>query len=164
MGKKEGYGEYEWSNGCKYKGYWKDNKLFGKGVYYYSDGKKFIGNYCNNLKEGLGKYFWNDGKIYFGEFNNDKKEGIGKYVWNDGRIYLGFWKMNKQNGLGKYCNPKENKNKFGIWVDGKRTRWIEEEELKNSESELYNNYKEILSFEEKYNDDDFVEEKIVQKL
>ena len=45
MGKKEGYGKYEWSNKNKYKGYWKNNKLNGKGVYYYVDGKKYIGEY-----------------------------------------------------------------------------------------------------------------------
>ena len=164
MGKKEGYGEYEWSNGSKYKGYWKDNKLCGKAVYYYADGKKYIGEYNNNLKEGIGKYFWVDGKFYFGEFNQDKKEGIGKYTWNDGRVYLGFWKLNKQNGLGRYTNPNENKDKFGIWVEGKRTQWLDEEELKNESNEFHNEYQQILNFDNNFNDEDLDEEKIIQKI
>ena len=164
MGKKEGYGEYEWSNGSIYKGNWKDNKLFGKGVYYYNDGKKFIGEYNDNLKEGKGKYFWTDGKIYFGEYSQDKKEGIGKYTWNDGRIYLGFWKSNKQNGLGRYTNPSENKDKFGIWVDGKRTQWLDEEELNNESNEYYNEYQQILGFDDNFSDDDLNEEKIIQNI
>ena len=164
MGKKEGYGEYTWSNGSVYKGYWRDNKLCGKGVYYYIDGKKFIGEYNNNLKEGRGKYFWSDGKLYFGEYKQDKKEGIGKYMWNDGRIYLGFWKANKQNGLGRYSNPNASKDKYGIWVEGKRTQWIEEEELKNDSNELFNDYQQILGFDTTFIDDDLDEEKIVQKI
>ena len=164
MGKKEGYGEYEWNNGCKYKGYWEDNKLSGKGVYYYSDGKKYIGEYNNNLKHGRGKYFWADGKIYLGQFNNDKKEGIGKYTWKDGRVYLGFWKLGKQNGLGRYTNPNENKDKFGIWENGKRTEWIDEEELKNEDNELNNEYQYIINFDNTFTDDDLKEEKIIIKI
>ena len=164
MGKKEGYGEYEWSNGSIYKGFWKDNKLCGKGVYYYTDGKKYIGEYSNNLKEGKGKYFWNDGKMYFGEFKQDKKEGIGKYTWSDGRIYLGYWKANKQNGLGRYTNPNENKDKFGIWVEGKRTQWLEEDELSNKLSEYFNEYQQILGFDTAFTDYDLDEDKIVQDI
>ena len=164
MGRKEGYGEYEWSNRNKYRGYWKDNKLCGLGVYYYVDGKKYVGEYDNNMKEGKGKYFWPDGKQYFGQFSQDKKEGIGKYIWNDGRVYLGFWKGNKQSGLGRYTNANENKDKFGIWVEGKRTHWVDEESLKDELYEYYNEYQQILSFERDYNWDDIEEEKIVQDL
>ena len=164
MGKKEGYGEYEWSNKSKYRGYWKDNKLCGKGVYYYVDGKKYIGDYNNNLKDGIGKYFWTDGKIYFGQYSQDKKEGIGKYNWNDGRVYIGFWKLNKQNGLGRYINASENKDKFGIWVDGKRSQWIEEDILRDEDNEYYNDYQQILNFDENFNEDNLEEEKIVQDL
>ena len=164
MGKKEGYGEYEWSNKSKYRGYWKDNKLCGKGVYYYVDGKKYIGDYNNNLKEGIGKYFWTDGKIYFGQYFQDKKEGIGRYNWSDGRVYVGFWKFNKQNGLGRYMNANENKDKFGIWEEGKRTQWIDEEELKDESNEYHNDYQEILNFDDNFKEDEYEEEKIVQDL
>ena len=164
MGKKEGYGEYEWSNKSKYRGYWKDNKLCGKGVYYYVDGKKYIGDYNNNLKEGVGKYFWIDGKIYFGQYYQDKKEGIGRYNWSDGRVYIGFWKFNKQNGLGRYMNENENKDKYGIWEEGKRTQWIDEEELKDESNEYHNDYQEILNFDDNFKEDEYEEEKIVQDL
>ena len=164
MGKKEGYGEYEWSNGCKYKGYWKDNKLCGLGVYYYSDGKKFIGEYNNNLKEGIGKYYWNDGKSYFGEFKQDKKDGIGKYSWNDGRMYLGFWKLNKQNGLGRYSNPNEQKEKFGIWVEGKRTQWLNEEEFKEESNEFHSEYIQIINFDSTFNETYLNEDEIVKEF
>ena len=93
-----------------------------------------------------------------------KKEGIGKYIWNDGRIYLGFWKSNKQNGLGKYSNPNASKDKYGIWVDGKRTQWLDKEELKKESNEYYNEYQQILAFDTNFIDDDLDEEKILQNI
>ena len=136
----------------------------GKVVYYYVDGKKYIGEYFNNMKEGKGKYFFVDGKEYNGQFSQDKKEGIGKYLWNDGRIYLGFWKGNKQSGLGRYININENKDKFGVWVDGKRAKWIEEELLKDELNEFHREYQQILNFERNFIFDDLDEEKIVKNL
>ena len=94
----------------------------------------------------------------------DKKEGIGKYLWNDGRIYLGFWKGNKQSGLGRYININENKDKFGVWVDGKRAKWIEEELLKDELNEFHREYQQILNFERNFIFDDLDEEKIVKNL
>ena len=163
MGKKEGYGEYKWSNGSLYRGYWKDNKLCGKGVYYYENGNKYIGECKDNCKEGKGKYFWKDGKTYFGEYAKDKKEGIGKYNW-EGKEYLGFWKSNKQNGLGKYKGPGDDKNKFGIWLDGKRTQWIDEEALQNESNKYFKEYQQILEFDTDFTDDDLDEKKIIQNI
>ena len=86
-------------------------------------------------------------------------------MWKrDGRVYLGFWKLNKQNGLGRYTNENENKDKFGIWVEGKRTQWIEEEILNDENNEFYNEYQQILNFDNNFDADDLEEEKIVQDL
>ena len=101
------------------------------------------------------------GKYILGNFI---KEGIGKYTWSDGRVYLGFWKANKQSGLGRYTNQSENKVKYGIWVEGKRTEWLDEEELKKESNEYFNEYQQILGFETTFIDDDLDEEKIVQKI
>ena len=105
-----------------------------------------------------------DGKIYFGQYYQDKKEGIGKYTWGDGRVYIGFWKFNKQSGLGKYMNTNENNVKYGIWEEGKRIEWIDEEKLKKESDEYHNDYQEILSFEDNFREDEYEEDKIVQNL
>ena len=42
---------------------------------------------------------------------------------NDGRKYKGMWKNGKQNGEGEFFHPKENSWKRGIWNEGKRVRW-----------------------------------------
>jgi len=42
---------------------------------------------------------------------------------NDGRKYKGMWKNGKQHGEGEFFHPKENSWKRGIWNEGKRVRW-----------------------------------------
>ena len=53
----------------------------------------------------------------------------GEFEWPDGRKYRGGWKDGKQHGKGFYSN-NNGKEKEGEWVDGKRIRWIDEEEGK----------------------------------
>lgn len=43
---------------------------------------------------------------------------------SDGREYNGYWKNGKQNGEGLFYSPEEKKWKKGIWNEGKRVRWI----------------------------------------
>jgi hypothetical protein len=66
--------------------------------------------------------------------------------------------------LGRYINASENKDKFGIWSEGKRTDWIDEDILKDESNEYFSDYQQILNFDDNFNEDDFVEEKIVQDL
>ena len=80
--------------------------------------------------EGLGIYVWNDGRKYEGQYKDDKKHGFGVYTWADGRCYEGYWLKGKQHGIGTYLVLKESKVKFGLWEDGKRTEWFNEEEVK----------------------------------
>ena len=67
-----------------------------------------------------------EGKKYIEFYKNDKKEGFGIYYWPNNRFFIGFWKAAKQNGPGKYI--KDNKIKYGVWNDGKREKWFENEE------------------------------------
>ncbi len=45
---------------------------------------------------------------------------------NDGRKYKGLWLNGKQNGKGEFLNSKENFWRKGEWDEGKRIRWIKE--------------------------------------
>ena len=78
-----------------------------------------------------GEHYWPDGRKYIGHYREDKKEGYGEYFWNDGKIYKGFWKSGYQDGYGKLI--KNNEEKIGLWKNGKRIKWLNEEELKNVE-------------------------------
>ena len=79
--------------------------------------------------EGFGYYVWNDGRKYEGQYKDDKKHGFGIYSWADGRCYEGYWWKGKQHGLGTYFVPKEGKVKYGLWEDGKRIEWFNEEDI-----------------------------------
>lgn len=79
--------------------------------------------------EGIGIYVWNDGRKYEGQYKDDKKHGFGVYNWADGRCYEGYWYKGKQHGIGTYVVPKENKMKYGLWEDGKRIEWFDEDQV-----------------------------------
>ena len=51
------------SNGDKYEGYFKNNKLNGFGIYYYSKGDSWTGNFKNGEFDGRGKYFYENGLL-----------------------------------------------------------------------------------------------------
>lgn len=42
-------------------------------------------------------------------------------------MYLGFWKKGNQNGLGKYFSKKTPR--FGLWADGERLMWYNNEAI-----------------------------------
>ena len=77
--------------------------------------------------EGVGIYKWSDGRSYTGEYIDDKKHGYGIYRWQDGRKYTGYWYFGKQHGLGIYAVATENREKHGLWEDGKRVEWFSPE-------------------------------------
>ena len=77
---------------------------------------------------GNGIYKWPDGRTYEGEYKYDKKDGFGIFKWNDGRIYKGYWKDGKQNGEGEFYFNHKDEWKKGLWEEGKRIRWLDNEE------------------------------------
>ena len=79
--------------------------------------------------EGMGVYIWNDGRKYEGQYKDDKKHGFGVYTWADGRSYEGYWGKGKQHGIGTYVVPKDEKVKYGLWEDGRRTEWFSEADV-----------------------------------
>ena len=76
--------------------------------------------------DGHGKFEWPDGRIYIGDYKEGKKDGEGEYDWSDGRIYKGGWKDGKQHGEGLFFCVKKKVWKKGIWENGKRIKWINE--------------------------------------
>ena len=43
----EGYGVFEWPDGRKYEGEYKDDKKEGYGTFYWPDGRKYTGAWLN---------------------------------------------------------------------------------------------------------------------
>ena len=77
--------------------------------------------------QGFGIYIYSDGVRYDGEYLADKKEGYGVYYWTDGRKYEGWWHKGKQHGLGTYIDTAKSSIKYGLWENGKRVKWFDEQ-------------------------------------
>ena len=114
----------------------------GYGIYKFIDGRIYFGEWNNNLMNGYGEFYWIDGKKYFGFFYSDKKSGFGIYFWPKEKFYIGFWKEGKQNGIGKYI--KGNFIKYGIWKNGKKDKYFEDE--KEFEIALENKEEKFIKF------------------
>ena len=78
---------------------------------------------------GYGFYVYADGVKYDGQFEADRKQGFGIYQWTDGRKYEGYWNKGKQHGLGIYEGSDKKNVKYGIWDNGKRMKWFDEETI-----------------------------------
>ena len=87
--------------------FWKGihEPLTSKGIYEWNDGRKYAGEWKNNNMNGFGIYNWPGGRRYVGFYTNDQKQGYGTYCWSDGRKFEGWWYQNKQHGPGKYYVP-----------------------------------------------------------
>lgn len=72
---------------------------------------------------GQGKYTWKDGRCYEGQYERDRKHGMGTYTWSDGRQYIGMWKDGRQHGEGRYIAGPSERERVGVWLNGKRTEW-----------------------------------------
>eukprot|EP00340_Litonotus_pictus_P004350 CAMPEP_0170518464 /NCGR_PEP_ID=MMETSP0209-20121228/4145_1 /TAXON_ID=665100 ORGANISM="Litonotus pictus, Strain P1" /NCGR_SAMPLE_ID=MMETSP0209 /ASSEMBLY_ACC=CAM_ASM_000301 /LENGTH=355 /DNA_ID=CAMNT_0010804033 /DNA_START=168 /DNA_END=1235 /DNA_ORIENTATION=+ len=137
--KKNGYGILVNSDGSKYEGLFRNEKLDGKGryitikgdffegffsngcacgygVFVHSDGSIYKGNWMNDLPWGEGEEWSNEGSYYKGDFFQGKKFGVGEFRWKDGAVYLGGVKNDLLNGEGIYSWPDGRRYK-GFWQD-----------------------------------------------
>ena len=126
-GKRCGFGTFKWSDGSFYQGNFDDNKFNGIGEYNWSDGRKYDGEWKDNKLDGKGVYVWPDGRKYEGEYKEDKKEGYGEFEWSDGKKYKGNWKNGSQDGEGEVYFPKLTRWRRGLWEEGRRIKWLEED-------------------------------------
>ncbi|KAL4513078.1 hypothetical protein ABPG72_017763 [Tetrahymena utriculariae] len=135
--KQEGFGVFEWRNGQRYEGYFKNNFKNRKGIFYYngtSNIEKYDGEQVNDQQEGFGVqemrncdtyegYFENSkrnekGILYFNEYSkceqskwiDNRKEGFGVFQWRDGDRQEGYNKNNEKHGKGTmYLNYRIKK-------------------------------------------------------
>lgn len=68
----------------------------GEGVFQFANGDKFQGHFKNNVREGKGRYIPRqpniDGLLYFeGQYANDQKNGPGVMVYDKGTV-KGVWR------------------------------------------------------------------------
>ncbi len=89
---KEGYGIYYFSNGARYEGEFKNDKIEGYGIFYFSDGDRNEGEFKNGKTEGYGIIYFCNGDIYEGVFKNSYVDGYGIFYSTLGFQYKGYFK------------------------------------------------------------------------
>jgi hypothetical protein len=92
------YGISILSNGDKYKGEWKDNKVHGHGAWNYGYGNKYVGQFKDNKRNGQGTYTYSNGDKYEGKWKDNKAHGQGTYTFGKRDDNLGKLKYGKFNG------------------------------------------------------------------
>jgi hypothetical protein len=121
-GLENGFGLIVFTSGAKYEGEWLNGKKNGKGKYYYNTGEYYEGGFMSGLMHGKGKFQWSNGNIYEGVFQYDKISGQGVYRWINGDWYEGEFSDGLLNGKGIYYHS--NGDVFeGEWVNNDRTGW-----------------------------------------
>ena len=94
LGKPNGLGTYDFSNGDRYEGEWRGGRRHGNGTYTYQDGSKYVGEWKNNINHGRGTFTSADGRKFVGEFKENK-----------------FWNIEQIN---------KNGDTIKKWINGKK--------------------------------------------
>ena len=103
------FGTWEWDDGAKYVGEWKNDLQHGKGTYIVEDGTKYVGEYKDNKKDGFFVVTYPNGDKFVGVFRDDKKSGQGTYNFANGDKYVGEWKDARKHGQGTYIHADGSK-------------------------------------------------------
>mmetsp|Transcript_28225 Transcript_28225/g.32479 ORF Transcript_28225/g.32479 Transcript_28225/m.32479 type:complete len:206 (+) Transcript_28225:177-794(+) len=97
IGRREGQGIFQYTNGDTFKGSFKNDKPCGFGTFYYSSGERYMGDVRAGKPHGRGIYNALDGIRYEGDFICGKREGKG-ILSEDGRIrYDGKWANDQES-------------------------------------------------------------------
>jgi hypothetical protein len=66
--------------------------MHGYGEFHWTDGKKYYGYYDRDKKHGFGVFCWpNFSKVYLGGWKNGKQDGLGILLFDNGFIKHGLW-------------------------------------------------------------------------
>jgi len=118
--KKEGYGEYRWSSGAVYRGYWHQDRMHGEGELHSPNGDVYKGPFRNGSKCGKGVLKGRGLERYEGDFDDDRFNGTGKYVYPNGDIYKGSFVHGLRQGQGEQDFRALEEHYSGEWLADKR--------------------------------------------
>ncbi|KAL7481866.1 hypothetical protein ACHAW6_007554 [Cyclotella cf. meneghiniana] len=74
----------------------------GKGLMRYSNGCRYVGFFLNEKRHGYGKCWYPNGCVYSGQWKEGKRHGVGEMSYANGDRYNGGWKEDKRHGSGVY--------------------------------------------------------------
>ncbi|MDR2474377.1 MAG: hypothetical protein LBD45_00830, partial [Bacteroidales bacterium] len=122
-GQRNGEGTYIYKSGDRYTGTWSNNQMNGYGEYY-GVNYDYKGKWANNQQHGQGTIHFKTGKragdSYTGQFVNSRPQGKnGVYTYRDGSDkikYEGDFERGKFNGEGT-LTYRDNSEDEGMWKD-----------------------------------------------
>ena len=98
-------GVFQWANGERYEGEYRDDKKEGMGVYTWPSGARYEGQYLENKRHGKGTYLFASGEragdSYTGEWVANNMDGKGTYSYKNTDVYVGGFLESKQHGPGE---------------------------------------------------------------
>jgi hypothetical protein len=107
-------GEFEYSDGSKYRGEVKNGIEEGFGRKSCANGDEYEGYFRAGLYHGHGQLV-TKAFNYEGYFVMGEREGWGSMECEDGSSYVGYWKQSKYGGIGAYHEPNNGRTFFGAW-------------------------------------------------
>jgi junctophilin len=116
-------GVYEFPDGGRYVGEWKEDGPQGHGVctlpmdgghfqgrwdsgmqcsglFTWPSGQKYIGSWSNGMRHGQGKEIRHDETYYLGDFKDNQRGVYGILSLANGALYRGQWSDGLQDGVG----------------------------------------------------------------
>ena len=100
--KKQGKGNYVWSNGDQYDGDFVDDEPSGRGKFVFATGDRYEGEYARGAFNGKGIFVAKNGDKTDGTFVNNKASGQAVYVFASGDKYEGEMAGGKMSGKGMF--------------------------------------------------------------
>ena len=77
------------------------------GSFDYDNGHKYVGQFKNGKRHGLGTFTW-AGNKYAGQFEDDDFNGSGTLTYANGSMYFGQFLANKSEGQGVYSSSSSS--------------------------------------------------------
>lgn len=101
------------------------NKVYcrtGKGTYQYGDGSKWVGEFKDGTPEGFGTCYYFNGDKYVGKFEKHAPHGEGAMYYKNGRILSAIWEYGRPVGEIP-ANSKINETPVDVERDNEVKIW-----------------------------------------
>ena len=89
-GKADGYWSVQMSDGYRFEGEYRDDKINGQGTATFASGNRYEGEFRDGRRHGYGTFTWADGNRYEGEYRDENPNGWGVGTIS-GEVYEGYW-------------------------------------------------------------------------
>ncbi len=113
-----GVGTYQWQNGERYKGSFRNGQMHGNGEYSWPNGHRYDGDWQSGRQHGTGTYYWASGKTQYAEWQHGRvlKELPAQHTTNTTTTTA----STSTKTTGCMSGDCENGQGLYIWQNGER--------------------------------------------